>query len=191
LPLNLHIVVCSTRPGRIGLSIAKWFAEIAVTHGKFTCELVDLVEFALPVYDEPFHPRLHKYQHEHAKKWSASVSSADAFVFVTPEYNAGPPPSLLNALNYVYTEWNYKPAGFVSYGGMSGGVRAVQAEKLTLTTLKMVPLIEAVSIPMVTKQLNENGQFTPSDSQVSAATTMLDELLRWAEALKPLRLQQS
>ncbi len=189
MPLNLHIVVCSTRPGRVGLYIAKWFAEVAVTHEKFTCELVDLAEVALPVYDEPFHPRLRKYQHEHTKKWSASVHAADAFVFVTPEYNFGPPPSLLNALNYVYTDWNYKPAGFVSYGGMSGGVRAVQSEKLTLTTLKMVPLVEAVSIPMAAKQLNENGQFTPNDSQVTAATTMLDELLRWAEALKPLRLR--
>jgi NAD(P)H-dependent FMN reductase len=70
---------------------------------------------------------------------------------------------------------------------MSGGVRAVQTEKLTLTALKMVPIVEAVTIPMVTKQLNENGQFGPNDTQISAATAMLDELFRWAEALKPLR----
>lgn len=68
MSLKLHIVVCSTRPGRVGLSIGKWFEEIAVNHGKFTCELVDLVTFGLPVYDEPFHPRLHKYQHEHTKR---------------------------------------------------------------------------------------------------------------------------
>ena len=64
------------------------------------------------------------------RRWSASVEAADAFVFVTPEYNYGPPPSLLNALNYLYQEWNYKPVAFVSYGGMSGGLRAVQMEKL-------------------------------------------------------------
>jgi NAD(P)H-dependent FMN reductase len=70
---------------------------------------------------------------------------------------------------------------------MSGGVRAVQTEKLILTTLKMVPIVEAVTIPMVTKQLNEDGQFGPNDTQISSATAMLDELFRWAEALKPLR----
>ena len=61
-------------------------------------------------------------------------------VFVTPEYNFGPPPPLVNALNYVYKEWNYKPAGIVSYGGVSGGVRSALVEKITLTTLKMMPM---------------------------------------------------
>jgi NAD(P)H-dependent FMN reductase len=187
LPLKLNIVVCSTRPGRVGLSVAKWFEGVTVQHAKFACELVDLAEFNLPVYNEPNHPRFQKYQHDHTKKWSACVSAADAFVFVTPEYNYGPPPSLLNALDYVYVEWNYKPASFVSYGGMSGGVLARQTAKLTLTTLKMVPIVEAVAIPMVPKQLNEAGQFTANDGQISAASAMLDELFRWAEALKPLR----
>jgi NAD(P)H-dependent FMN reductase len=187
LPLKLNIVVCSTRPGRVGPSVAKWFEGVTVQHAKFACELVDLAEFNLPVYNESNHPRFQKYQHDHTKKWSACVSAADAFVFVTPEYNYGPPPSLLNALDYVYVEWNYKPASFVSYGGMSGGVLARQTAKLTLTTLKMVPIVEAVAIPMVPKQLNEAGQFTANDGQISAASAMLDELFRWAEALKPLR----
>ena len=76
------------------------------------------------------HPRLQEYQHAHTKRWAESVNSADAFAFVTPEYNYGPSPALVNALNYVYVEWNYKPGGFVSYGGVSGGLRAVQAVKL-------------------------------------------------------------
>ena len=76
---------------------------------------------------------------------------------VTPEYNYGPPPSLLNALDYVYKEWNYKSAAFVSYGGVSGGLRAVQIEKHTLTTLKMVPIVEAVTIQMVAQHMNEVG----------------------------------
>jgi NAD(P)H-dependent FMN reductase len=187
LPLKLHIVICSTRPGRVGLPVAKWFHAAALEHGKFACELVDLADFNLPVYNEPTHPRLQKYEHDHTKKWSASVVAADAFVFVTPEYNFGPPPSLLNALDYLYLEWNYKPAAFVSYGGASGGIRAVQTAKLTLTTLKMAPIVEAVAIPMAPKQLNEAGHFIPSDAQVVAVTTLLDELLRWATALKPLR----
>jgi NAD(P)H-dependent FMN reductase len=115
------------------------------------------------------------------------VAAADAFVFVTPEYNYGPTPALLNALNYVYREWNYKPAAFASYGGISGGMRAVQTTKLTLTTLKMVPILEGVVVPMVAQQLNERKAFVPTTLHTDSAGIMLDELKRWAEALKPLR----
>lgn len=187
MAFRLHTVLCSTRPGRVGATVARWFHGLATDHGAFETELVDLAAFGLPVYDEPRHPRLQDYEHEHTKRWAASVAAADAYVFVAPEYNYGPTPALLNALNYVYKEWNYKPAAFVSYGGISGGLRAVEATKQTLTTLKMVPLVEAVVIPMVAQQLDENREFRPGDIHATSARVMLDELHRWAEALRPLR----
>src|SRR5699024_7105059 len=127
---KLHVIISSTRPGRVGPSVARWFHEYACHHGGFEAELVDLADFNLPVYDEPAHPRLGQYEHEHTKRWSASVAAADAYVFVAPEYNYSPTPALVNALDFVYNEWNYKPCGFVSYGGVSGGLRAVQAARL-------------------------------------------------------------
>ena len=184
---KLHIVICSTRPGRVGPSVAAWIHEFALQHGKFEVSLVDLADFNLPVFNEPEHPRLKKYHHEHTKQWSTIVESADAFVFVTPEYNYGPPPALLNALNYLFMEWNYKAAGFVSYGGAGAGLRAVQMEKLTLTTLKMMPILEAVGISMVAQHLDANKKFTPTEFHTKSATAMLDELLRWTNALKALR----
>ncbi|HST74285.1 MAG TPA: NAD(P)H-dependent oxidoreductase [Acetobacteraceae bacterium] len=187
MALKLNVIIASTRPGRVGPAVAKWFEQAAEQHGKFAPALVDLADFNLPVFDEPEHPTRQLYQHAHTKAWAASVKSADAFVFVTPEYNFGPPPSLLNALNYLYLEWNYTPAGFVSYGGMSGGVRAVQLEKLTLTTLKIMPITEAVAIPMVPQHLGDDRSFTPNDLHKASATAMLDELHRWADALQPLR----
>ncbi len=187
MALRLHIVTCSTRPTRVGPSVAAWFVERAREHGRFEIVPIDLAEVALPLLDEPEHPAKRDYRHEHTRRWSASVASADAFVFVTPEYNYGPPPSLINALDYLYHEWHYKPAGFVSYGGISGGLRAVQVEKLTLTTLKVMPLPDQVSVPFVQKQLDEQRRFTASDAQTRAAAGMLDELHRWAQALKPMR----
>lgn len=184
---KLHTVICSTRPGRVGATVAEWFHGYAQAHGQFECELVDLAEVALPLFDEPHHPRLQKYEHEHTRRWSASVASADAFVFVTPEYNFGPPPSLLNALNYLYKEWNYKPAAFVSYGGISGGMRAVEREKSTLTTLKMVPLMEAVTVVDVAKHLDADKRFAPTQIHTDSAKALLDELLRWSNALRTLR----
>jgi len=157
-----------------------------VIDGRFAVELVDLLEENLPHIDEPKHPRLRDYQHEHTRRWSAKVSAADAFVFVTPEYNYSAPPALLNALDYLFWEWNYKPLGFVSYGGVSGGLRSVQVVKMSATTLKMMPLPEAVSIPWIAKRI-EDGVFVAHDVDEKAATDMLTEMHRWAEALAPLR----
>lgn len=184
---RLHTVIASTRPGRKGAAVGQWFHEFAGHHGKFETALVDLAEFNLPLLDEPAHPRLRQYEHEHTKAWSASVEAADAFVFVTPEYNYGPPASLINALDFLYSEWNYKPVGFVSYGGVSGGLRSVQMTKQIVTTLKMVPLVEAVPIPFFSQHIDDTGTFVPAEIHEKSATEMLDELLRWAEALKPLR----
>ncbi len=183
---KLHVILCSTRPGRVGAPVSQWFFDLAVRHGGFDVTLVDLAEVALPIFDEPKHPRFQQYEHAHTKRWSETVAGADAFVFVTPEYNFGPPPSLLNVLNYLYVEWNYKPVAFVSYGGISGGLRSVQVEKLTVTTLRMVPIVEAVALPHVVRHI-ENGAFKPTEQNGKAAGEMLDELLRWANALMTLR----
>ncbi|MCB5175572.1 NADPH-dependent FMN reductase [Microvirga lenta] len=187
MTLKLHTIICSTRPGRAGPMIAEWFHAKAAEHGKFEPVLVDLADFDLPLLDEPHHPRLQKYEHDHTKAWSASVHAADAFVFVTPEYNYGSPPSLLNALNYVYKEWNYKPAGFVSYGGVSGGLRSVQMSKQVVTALKMMPMTEGIPIPNYAQFLDEEKNFRPNELVERSVKPMLDELHRWAEALKPMR----
>lgn len=187
MALRLHTIICSTRPGRVGPAVARWFHGFAERHGKFDAHLIDLAEFNLPVYDEPHHPRLQKYEHAHTRTWSESVAAADAYVFVTPEYNYCPPPSFVNALNYVYNEWNYKPCGFVSYGGVSGGMRAVQLEKQLAITVKMMPMVEGVAVPMVMQQLDEARNFRSNELIDDSAKTMLDELFKWATALQSMR----
>lgn len=183
---KLHVVITSTRPGRGGLPVGHWFDAQARTHGGFEVTLVDLAEVDLPFLDEPKHPRFGQYEHEHTRKWSGIVKAADAFVFVVPEYDYGMPATLLNALHYLFSEWHYKAVGFVSYGGVSGGTRSVQMSKLVITSLKMMPIPEAVSIPFFTK-LVENGVFKGDATQEGASKTMLDELLRWTNALQTLR----
>ncbi len=187
MALRLNIIICSTRPGRVGPSVAEWFLEAARAHGKFEPVLVDLADIGLPVYDEPKHPRLGQYEHAHTKRWSESVASGDAFVFVTPEYDYFTPPALANAVVYLSREWAYKPAGLLSYGGISGGLRGAQTTKLLLTTLKIMPIPEGVPVPLVGQHIGEDQVFRPSEPIASGATLMLDELHRWAEALKPMR----
>lgn len=184
--LKLDVVVTSTRPGRAGLPIGRWFDGLARADGRFEVALVDLAVVNLPLLDEPRHPRLRQYEHAHTKAWSATVDAADAFVFVTPEYNHACPPALLNALDFLSAEWAYKPAAFVSYGGVSGGLRAAQVSKLALTALKMMPIPEQVALPMFSRQLVD-GAFEATPENAAAATAMLGELHRWATALRTMR----
>jgi len=183
----LQIVVASTRPGRRGIAVARWIQQVAEQHGGFEVELVDLAEQHLPIMDEPNHPRLRQYMHQHTVAWSATVSRADAFVFVTPEYNHSYPGGLKNALDYLSAEWADKAAGIVSYGGVSAGLRAATALKPVLAALRMVPAVEAVSIPFFAQFLTEDDEFVPNAELEGGAKGMLDELLRLTGALQQLR----
>jgi NAD(P)H-dependent FMN reductase len=185
---KLAIIIASTRPNRVGLPVAQWIETEARTHGGFDeVELIDLLEVDLPFMNEPHHPRLRDYQFQHTKDWSARIDSADAFVFVMPEYNYGFTAPLKNAIDYLNHEWAYKPVGLVSYGGVAAGTRAAQMIKQVVTTLKMTPVFEAVSIPFVHQFLDEEEGLTPNDVMVSSAKAMFDELKRVAAALRPLR----
>ena len=139
------------------------------------------------MYDEPEHPRLRKYQHEHTKRWSAIVERGDAYVFVTPEYNFSAPASLVNAITYLSQEWARKPAAFVSYGGVSGGLRGVQMAKQILTSLDVMPIAAAVPIPMFASRIGADGTFTADERLEASAAAMLTDLARWAGALAAMR----
>jgi NAD(P)H-dependent FMN reductase len=184
---NLMVVIASTRPTRVGMAVGRWFVDRATEHPAFDVDLVDLAELDLPFMDEPEHPRFARYVHDHTKRWSARVKAADAFVFVTPEYNHGYNAPLKNAIDFLHHEWEHKPVGFVSYGGVAAGTRAVQQLKPVVAVLRMTPLSDAVYIPFVHQHLNQDRQFQPSDELETAATALLQALERYEAALRPLR----
>lgn len=184
---NLKIIIASTRPGRKGPALANWIFEVAKKHTEFSVELLDLAVINLPFLDEPNHPRLQKYTKEHTKKWSETITSADAFIFVTPEYNFGYPATLKNAIDFLYKEWSYKPVAFVSYGGIAGGTRSMQALKQVMSAINMIPILEAVNVPFFTKHIDENNKFNADEGINKAAEGMMTELFKWTETLKALR----
>jgi NAD(P)H-dependent FMN reductase len=183
---RLLIVIASTRPGRRGAAVADWFAAVARKHGGFDVEIADLAEVDLPLLNEPNDDARDDYVHEHTKRWSATVASADAVVFVMPEYNRTFTAPLKNALDYLYYEWNYKPAGLVSYGGVSGGLRAAYAIKPALTALRMVPIDDGVTISRVRRRIVD-GHLQADEMHTESAAEMLDELAKLSAALAPLR----
>jgi len=184
---RLMIIVGSVREGRIGLPIAQWVRREAETDGRFDIDWADLKEIALPLMDEPNHPRLRQYTKDHTKAWSARVDAADAFILVQPEYNYSYAPGLKNALDYLHQEWRRKPVGTVSYGGISGGTRGVVALRPVQQALGLVPTSANVELAWAAQQLDDEGEFQPRESNERMLRTQFDELVALDAALRPLR----
>ncbi|MFC5500786.1 NADPH-dependent FMN reductase [Lysinimonas soli] len=185
---RLMIIIGSVRPGRAGLPIATWVRGRAEAHDGFEVDLVDLAELALPFMDEPAHPRLHQYTKPHTLAWSARVAAADAFVFVTPEYNHSYAPALKNAIDFLNLEWWRKPVGFVSYGGVSGGTRGVVALDQAINGLGLVKVGANVELSFAGRMIAD-GVFTPSEKDLAVLDKELAELIDLSEVLKPSRLK--
>lgn len=185
--LNLQIIVGSVRQGRGGLSVAEWFEDIARKDRRFGIERVDLAEINLPIMDEPNHPRLQQYTHEHTRAFSRLIQRGDAYVFVTTEYNYALPGALKNALDYLGPEWSGKPMATIGYGGISGAARAVEDLRRVAIGLRMVPLVQGVICPLFAQQRDEEGRFTGNALQTAAAADMLDALADFGAVLKSRR----
>lgn len=184
MPL-LQVIVTSTRPGRIGRAVGDWFADAADAHGTFEVELVDLADVGLPFMDEPKHPRFREYQHEHTRRWSATIARGDAYAFVMPEYNHGFNAQLKNAIDFLWHEWNDKPVVLVGYGGVSAGSRAMTMLKPVLDAVRLVAVAE-VPIPFVHAHA-EDDRIVANVPMEEGAAAALDQLARLSDALRGLR----
>ncbi|WP_224994646.1 NADPH-dependent FMN reductase [Cesiribacter sp. SM1] len=184
---KLKIISSTVRPGRKGPKIAAWVADTVRRDGRFQVEVLDLGDTNLPLMNEAAHPVLKQYEHEHTKRWSEKIEEADAFIFVTAEYNFGYPSALRNALEYLVQEWAYKAAGIVSYGGVSAGTRAANSLRADLTTLRVVPVYEMVNLPFFAQFINDLQEFVPSEVTQKAAEAMLNELFRWTKGMKLIK----
>ncbi|HEY7814901.1 MAG TPA: NAD(P)H-dependent oxidoreductase, partial [Nakamurella sp.] len=184
---TLKVIIASTRPGRIGEPIGHWVAAAAAAAEVFDrVEILDLAEIDLPLMNEPHHPRLRAYVHDHTKRWSRAIDEADAFLMVAPEYNFAITAPMKNALDYLSAEWAFKPVGMVSYGGASGGMRAAEMIKQVLVTLRMVPVSPALALHFAGKQVVD-GEFIPTDANADTLSAMVTELSRVNRALAVLR----
>jgi NAD(P)H-dependent FMN reductase len=183
--IRVAIIVGSTRPGRKAEVVARWIDDIASKRSDAEFEVVDILDFNLPLLDEPMSPARGEYNQPHTKAWSAKIDSFDAFVFVTPEYNHGPSGALKNALDFLYREWNNKAAAFVSYGG-AGGTRAVEQLRLVMGELQVADVRAQVALSLATDFQNFVA-FKPAVRHVALVGTMLDQLISWATALQTVR----
>jgi NAD(P)H-dependent FMN reductase len=185
--LNIAIIIGSTRPGRKGEAVAHWIHEHARSRKDARFEILDLLDFELPLLDEPKPPSMGTGEKPHTKKWSAAIQRFDAFVFVTPEYNHGTSGALKNAIDFLNAEWRDKAAGFVSYGSALG-VRAVEHLRLVMGELQVADVRAQVAFSIFTDF--EKSEFAPADRHLKDLTDMLDQLISWGTALRGVRTQE-
>ena len=186
---KIGIILGSTRPGRNGEAVARWVTEIAQRRTDAEFELVDLADYDLPHLDEAVPPSLGvPYSQQHTRQWSEKIASFDGYVFVTPEYNHSTSGALKNAIDFLYTEWNDKAAGFVSYGS-AGGTRAVEHLRLIMGELQVADVRAQAALSLHT-DFENYSVFAPGAHQEAAVTAVLDQTVRWSTALAALRTRQ-
>lgn len=183
--LKIGIIVGSTRPGRNAVQVADWVYSIASQRKDAEFEIVDIYAYNLPLLDEPIPPLYGQYSKEHTKKWAEKIKSLDGFIFVTPEYNHGLTGALKNALDYLFTEWNNKAAGFVSYGS-AGGVRAVEHLRHIMGELMVADVRTQVALNLF-NDFENFTKFNPNSHHEQTLNQMIDQILAWAGVLKTLR----
>ncbi|WP_328390958.1 NADPH-dependent FMN reductase [Nocardia sp. NBC_00416] len=176
-PLRLEVIVASVRPERFAPVVADWFVRAARARPEFDTGVLDLLDSALP-------PDL--TETPETARFRDRLAAADAFAVVTSEYNHGYPASLKTALDSAKHEWRAKPIGFVSYGGLAGGLRAVEQLRQVVAEIHMVSVRESVSFHRARKQFDANGN-TGDGAAIDAAERMLTQLDWWGRALRTAR----
>ncbi|RBQ16762.1 NADPH-dependent FMN reductase [Spongiactinospora rosea] len=177
--LRIAVVVGSVRRPRLADPLAAWLERELGAIDWLELDMIDLAAVSLP---------MHEMQPGGAvpSPIGSRLANADAFVFLTPEYNHSFPAPVKNAIDWHFTEWAYKPVAFVGYGA-SGGIRAVEQLRTVLPELRATTVRESVLLPMAWEHLDADGRFVPPPGTVHALHTMMNELRTWARALRPLR----
>jgi len=186
--MKVEIIIGSTRPSRVGDQIGQWVKDHLPQDAHIDYEIVDLAQVNLPLFDEPIKPMLNQYQHDYTKAWSQKVKEADGYIFVTPEYNAGYPASLKNAIDYLYHEWTAKAVAIVSYGVGGGGSASAQLRQVA-ERLKMRPTNTSPALVLDADMADDTGRLKDPDTafaqyepELKVAATELAKLLAEPQA---------
>lgn len=182
---KIAIVTGSTRPGRVNQGVAQWVLAKAQEFGGAEFELVDIMDFNLPILDEPFPAAYHNYQNDHTKAFSAKMSEFDGYIFIVGEYNHSVQPALANALSYLNAELNNKAAGMVGYGSAMGS-RAVEHLRGILSELQIAHVQKTGMFSLFT-DFENFASFAPTEQSAASVQPMLEQVLAWSKAMENVR----
>ena len=183
--LKIQIITGSTRPSRVNDQVAKWIYRIASDRADLDVELVDIADYDLGILDEPKPASSGQYEKEHTINWSAKISQADGYIFISPEYNHGVSGALKNAIDFLYNEWNNKAAGFVGYGN-AGAARSIEHLRSISGELQIADVRRAVHLSL-SDDFENYSVFKPRDFHADKVNEMLNQLAAWSGALRAVR----
>lgn len=180
--MKLMIIWGSSRQGRKGGVVADWVKKTASADQRLEIDFVDLKEVGLPFYDEPSSPYTmaaegQDYVHPEGRTWADRVAKSEAVILITPEYNHAPTAVLKNALDWVGPEWKDKPVGLISYGGASGGARAVEQLRSITIELGLVQVANAIHLVRYKEAFDDQGE-PKYPGTTDALKRMFDEIMR-------------
>ena len=182
MAIKLMVIWGSSRQGRQGGQVAEWIKDQAVADKRFAVDFVDLKQLNLPMFDEPTNPsnikNLDEYVHPEGRAWAERVAAAEAFIFITPEYNYAPSAVLKNAIDWVGLPWDGKPVGLIGYGGIVGGARAVEQLRTIVSGLGLIQNPRSLHFPYFEEAFDEHGQPKRLDYYQTNFKKMRDELIR-------------
>ncbi|MBY8872480.1 NAD(P)H-dependent oxidoreductase [Micromonospora sp. PLK6-60] len=181
-PYRLAVITASVRPDRIAPTVTRWFLRHLAAHTDAAVDHLDLAALDLPG---------DLGGGADAERFTKRVERADAFVVVTPEYNHGYPGPLKTAIDTPYEQWRAKPLGFVSYGGASGGLRAVEQLRTVFAELHVVTVRTGVLIPNVHDAFTTDGELRDPGPARAALAEMVGQLDWWTRALARARQERA
>jgi NAD(P)H-dependent FMN reductase len=179
-PLKLALIYGSMRQGRFCDTVANWAANEIWSRNDFFLDVIDPDELGLPLRHGPD-------DYVALADLRRPLADADAFIVVTPEYNHGYPAPLKFLIDSAYREWRAKPVAFVSYGGISGGLRAVEQLRLVFAELHAVTIRDSVSFANPWTKFDGDGRLIDPDEPCKAMATLLARLRWWATILREAR----
>lgn len=189
---RIAIIVSSTRPTRFADVPTQWIKAQAEARGDMEVEVVDLRDYALPLFDEVASNAWAPSQNVVAQKWQKKIGAFDGYIFVVAEYNRSITGALKNALDQAYVEWARKPFGSIGYGSM-GAANALGHLQNIGVELQMVPTRNNVRIGgsdffKVHSGFGGSGNLGDIEGVIQpAAKAMLDDVVWWANATKAAR----
>ncbi|WP_434598880.1 NADPH-dependent FMN reductase [Streptomyces sp. A5-4] len=186
-PLKLAVIIGSVRGGRFGTTVANWFVGQAEKHGDVQVEVIDLIDYPLPLQMPAFGQDPDAETADIRERLSARLADADAFVVVTPEYNHTLPAALKNTIDWYRDEWMAKPVGLISYGGMGGGLRASEHLRQVFAEVHATTVRDMISFHNAWGNFEKDGQPISPEGSDGAAKALLDQLVWWGDALREAR----
>ncbi len=189
---RIAVILGSTRDSRFGAKPAQWILDKARARGDWEVDLVDLKDFALPLFNEHASNAWMPSSDPAAVKWQQTIASFDGYIFVVAEYNRSITGALKNALDQSYVDWNRKAFGVVGYGAL-GAARAVEHLRTIGIELQMASARAGVHIAgadffAVHPLGQQNKPLADIEPTIGAsAKAMLDDLDWWTRATMTAR----